>query len=50
MRLHTDLLGVGARSERSTRFELALGELRQVGHHAEVVHLGVGHLLGTDQL
>ena len=41
---------VGLWSERSTRLELGIGELRQVGHHTHLIYLGVTHLLGLDEL
>ena len=41
---------VDTRAGGSPGFQLGVGELGQVGHHGQVVHLGVGHLVWLDQL
>lgn len=41
---------IGSRSERCSRFQFSVGELREVGHHTQFVNLWVYHLLRSDQL
>ena len=45
-----DAGGVDAGAGGSAGLELGVGELGEVGHHGQVVHLGVGHLVRLDQL
>ena len=46
----SDACGVGLGSEGCAGLELGVGELGQVGHHRQFIHLRVAHLLGFDQL
>ena len=42
--------GVGSGAERRAGLQLGVRELRQVCHDAELVYLGVDHLIRLDQL
>ena len=41
---------VEAGPDGGSRLQFGVGELGQVGHHGQLVHLRVGHLLRVDQL
>lgn len=36
--------------QRCTGFKFGFGELRQVGHHRVLIHVGIHDLLGCDHL
>lgn len=43
-------VGIGFGAKGSVGLQLGIGVLRQVSHHGQLVHIGVDHLLGFDQL
>lgn len=45
-----DTVWVEAWSDGSPGLQFGLGELRQVGHHGQLVHLGIGDFLGLNEL
>lgn len=48
--VRSGLLGVEFGFQRSSRFEFAFGELRQIRHDGLLVNAGVNDLLGSDNL
>lgn len=43
-------VGIGLGPERRVGLQFGVGVLRQVRHHGLLVHVGIYHFLGLDQL